>query len=66
MATTFNKLSLKFSGKIDGSDAENLMERARKLFDDLHEADKHSRVDLSITSHSDKKGEPIEISIGKF
>ena len=66
MATVFNKLSLKFSGKITGEDAEDLMERARKLFDDLHEADGQSRVDLSITSHSDKKGGPIEISIGKF
>lgn len=66
MATVFNKLSLKFSGKISGESAEELMRRARELFDDLHEADKQSRVDLSITSHSDKKGEPIEISIGKF
>lgn len=66
MATVLNKLSLKFSGKITGSDAEDLMDRARKLFDDLHEADKQSSVDLSVTSRADKKGGPIEISIGKF
>lgn len=60
------KMSLKFSGKITGDDAVDLIERARNLFDDFHKKDPKSRVDLSITSHTDKKGGPVEASIGKF